>query len=80
MAQLYREIEQKEQYLRNQYGGGMMSFKDVGRELGFSTYSVRSIQKAIDDLGIPAVKVGSNRPKYETHLVAKAIVERRGLC
>ena len=80
MAQLYREIEQKEQYLRNQYGDGMMTFKDVGQELGFSEHSIRSIQKAIEDLGIPAVMVGSKRPKYETHLVAKAIVERRGMC
>lgn len=80
MAQLYREIAQKEECLRNQYGGGMMSFKDVGAELGFSVHSVRSIQKAIEELGIPAVMVGSQRPKYETHLVAKAIVERRGMC
>lgn len=80
MAQLYREIAQKEECLRNQYGGGMMSFKDVGAELGFSVHSVRSIQKAIEELGIPAIKIGRNQPKYETHLVAKAIVERRGMC
>ena len=52
----------------------------MGIELGFSVHSVRSIQKAIEELGIPAIKIGRNKPKYETHLVAKAIVERRGMC
>ena len=72
---LYREIAEKRKILREQYGG-MMTLKDVQTEFGFGSH--HSAQRAIDNMGIPATKVGG-RKKYDTDSVAKRLVELRGM-
>lgn len=72
---LYREIAEKRKILREQYGG-MMTLKDVQTEFGFNSH--HSAQRAIDNMGIPATKVGG-RKKYDTDSVAKRLVELRGM-
>ena len=68
----YRQIKAvyDEMYDRH---GGMMSYTDIAKELGTS----REIAKrwAIDN--VPGTII-EKRTKYETRLVAKAIVDKRG--
>ena len=55
--------------------GGMMTITDVAKELGTS----RDIAKRWAIANVPGTMI-EKRIKYETRLVAKAIVNKRGFC
>lgn len=55
--------------------GGMMTVTDVAKELGTS----RDIAKRWASENVPGTMI-EKRVKYETRLVAKAIVDKRGFC
>lgn len=73
---LYREIDKKRKILRDLYGG-MMTLKDLREELGYKTND--SAAKAIKALGIEPTQIGAMK-RYETDMVAKRLVELRGMC
>lgn len=73
---IYREITEKRGILRGIYGG-MMSLNDVMKELGYT--SPVSARQAVHEMGIVPTQVGRMK-KYETDLVAKRLVELRGMC
>lgn len=68
----YREIKKLTNDFYEKYGG-MMTITDVARELGTS----RSVAKRWLEERVPGIKVGE-RIKYESRMVAKAIVNARG--
>lgn len=72
----YREINALASDFFEKYGG-MMTLTQVGRELGVG--SRQTAKKFVEDREVPGVAVGE-RVKYESRLVAKAIVSARGFC
>lgn len=72
----YREINSLADDFLNRYGG-MMTLTDVGKELGVG--SRQTAKKFVEAREIPGITVGE-RIKYESRLVAKAIVNARGFC
>ena len=72
---VYKEIERKQTILRGLYGG-MMTMTEVKRELGLA--SDTSVREALREVEIPASKIG-RRKMYETDLLAKRLVEVRGM-
>ena len=68
------DIREKRNILRSLYGG-MMSLSDLARELGMKPEDARAWA---DELGI-GVQIGK-RIKFESDMVAKIIVQRRGMC
>lgn len=73
---IYREITEKRGILRGIYGG-MMTLNEVMTELGYT--SPVSARRAVQEMGIVPTQVGRMK-RYETDLVAKRIVELRGMC
>lgn len=74
MASLANEIREKRNILREIYGG-MMSIADLSRELNMKPEAAREF--AIENgLGVLIGK----RLKVDTDMVAKLIVQRRGMC
>lgn len=71
---IYQEIKEKRDILRARYGG-MMSFKDLGEELGVKRVGTET---AIREMEIPATRVG-RQLRYDTDVVARKLVERRGM-
>ena len=72
MSTLHSEIRQKRNIMREIYGG-MMSAEDLHRELGMKPEAARQLML---ENGIGMIL--GNRIKFETDMVAKFIVERRG--
>lgn len=72
----YREINLLADDFFAKYGG-MMTLTQVGKELGVG--SRQTAKKFVEDRAVPGVTVGE-RVKYESRLVAKAIVNARGFC
>lgn len=72
---LYSEIEKKTKLLREDYGG-MMTAKQLMRELGFGSY--HTVQDWIRESGLDGVRVGRS-VKFETDQVARVIVNARGM-
>lgn len=70
------EVREKAKVLRDIYGG-MMTVVDLTRELGYGSRGSARAWLAASD--VPGVRVGRSI-RYETDLVAKAIVDRRGMC
>lgn len=76
MSADYREIYKKRDEMYDRYGG-MMTITQVKKELGVK--DARTAKDMLRDLGVEPIKLGrSNR--YETYLLAKALVNRRGMC
>lgn len=73
MSALHTEIREKRNILREIYGG-MMSMADLGRELGMNPDDARNWAT---DLGI-CVQIGK-RIKADTDMVAKTLVQKRGM-
>ncbi len=73
---IYRDVAEKRGILRDIYGG-MMTLDDVMTELGYT--SPVSARRAVQEMGIVPTQVGRMK-KYETDLVAKRLVELRGMC
>lgn len=74
MPSIYNDIREKRTILREIYGG-MMSLSDLSRELGMKPDAARAWAS---EQGIGNI-IG-NRIKYETDMVAKIIVQQRGMC
>lgn len=74
--EFYREVKRKTEILRADYGG-MMSVKDIMRELGF--WSRHTVINWLRDNSVDGVKVDRKSVKYETDLIARRIVEQRGM-
>lgn len=72
---IYKEIAEKRKILREEYGG-MMTLTDLTKEFGYG--SKTATIEAIRELDIPATKIGRMK-RYETDLVAKRLVELRGM-
>ena len=71
---LYQEVEKKTKLLREDYGG-MMSTKDLMRELNRSRNTVNNWVK---ENGLEGVRIGRSI-RYETDQVACVIVNARGM-
>jgi hypothetical protein len=76
MTPLQKEIKSKRDVMRERYGG-MMSLEDVRQELGYR--SRNGALAAIQEMGLPATQVGRSK-KYDTDVVARRLVELRGMC
>lgn len=74
-SQYYQEIKEKRNILRDRYGG-MMTLADLKKELGYS--DPKSAKNVVQALGIPPTIIGRFK-KYDTDIVAKALVDRRGM-
>ena len=75
MTPLYREITEKRNILRKQYGG-LMTLEQVKQELGYKTGS--AARKAMQELEVPIIKIG-NRKRYDTDILAKRLVQLRDM-
>lgn len=73
MAAIYNEIREKRNILRDLYGG-MMTLSDLSRELGMKPEDAKvwAIEQGL------CVQLGK-RLKVETDMLAKFIVQRRGM-
>ena len=77
MSVLNRAIAEKRRLMYERYGG-IMSPTDVAKELGY--FPKPSVgDRWAEEHEIPAVRLGPRKRGYETDLVAKAIVHRRGM-
>ena len=72
----YREERTVRDDLEKKYGG-MMNLSEVRLELGRT--SGDTAKKWLDKHGVPGILVGA-KPRWETRLVARAIVNARGFC
>lgn len=73
---LASEIKEKRNILRERYGG-LMTLENVRAELGYKSRS--AARDAVRELDLPATQIGRLR-KYDTDVVARRLVERRGMC
>ena len=73
---LASEIKEKRNILRERYGG-MINLNDLMEEFGCK--SKTTARATVIELGIPATKVGRSK-KYDTDIVARRLVELRGMC
>lgn len=76
MSADYREICKKRDEMYDRYGG-MMTMSQVKWELGVK--DDRTAREMLKDLNVEPIKLGRSR-KYETVLLARALVNRRGMC
>lgn len=76
MSANYREIYKKRDEMFDRYGG-MMTLAQVKKELGVT--DDRTAKEYLRDFGVEPIKTGRSK-KYETYLLARAIVNRRGMC
>lgn len=72
----YREIRSVQDELTKKYGG-MMNLTEVCNELGRTSGDIA--KRWLEKHGVPGIIVGI-KPRWETRLVAKAIVNSRGFC
>ena len=72
----YREIRKVQDELVGKYGG-MMNLTEVRMELGRTSGDIA--KRWLEKHDVPSILVGV-KPRWETRLVAKAIVNSRGFC
>lgn len=77
MSVLNRAIAEKRRLMYERYGG-IMSPTEVAKELGYYPKPSAGDRWA-EEHEIPAVRLGPRKRGYETDLVAKAIVQGRGM-
>lgn len=75
---LAREIGEKRRLLHQRHGG-IMSPTDVARKAGYYPKPANGDRWA-EEHEIPAIRMGPRKRGYETDLVARAIVQSRGMC
>lgn len=71
-----KEIAEKRRLMFERHGG-LLCPKDLARELGYAHYE--DAERWARERGIPAVPLGQRKRGYEVDLVAKAIVQGRGM-
>lgn len=74
---LGRAIAEKRRLMYERHGG-IMSPTDVAREAGYYPKPSQGDKWAAEH-DIPAIRMGPRKRGYETDLVAKAIVQGRGM-
>lgn len=74
-SKYYKDIREKRGILREVYGG-MMTVADLARELGYSDR--KSARRAAEEMGLQATRIGRLK-RYDTDLVAKALIDGRGM-
>lgn len=74
---LGKEIAEKRRLMYARHGG-IMSPTDVAREIGYYPKPENGDRWAAEH-DIPAIRLGPKKRGYETDLVAKAIVQGRGM-
>ena len=72
----YNAIREKARTLRDIYGG-MMTMTDLTHELGYG--SKKSARAWVASVELEGTRIGRSI-KYDTDLVAKALVAGRGMC
>ena len=77
MTVLNRAIAEKRRLMYERYGG-IMSPTEVAKELGYHPKPSAGDRWA-EEHEIPAVRLGPRKRGYETDLIAKAIVQGRGM-
>lgn len=77
MATLNQEIAEKRRLLYERYGG-IMSPTDVARETGYCPRPANGDKWAAAH-AVPSIRMGDRKRGYETDLIAKAIVQSRGM-
>ncbi len=75
MTANYREVYKKRDEMYDRYGG-MMTLAQVKKELGVT--DSRTAREMLRGLEVEPIKLGRSK-KYETSLLAKALVSRRGM-
>lgn len=77
MTRQQAEVADKRRYLRQEYGG-LMTLKDLARELGYrDTSAAKKWAKEVQLRAIPMMKQGGRTaPKFDTDQVAKRLMER----
>ena len=75
-TQFHANVREKRNILRSVYGG-MMTMENIKTELGYTSRT--SAIAWVKDVGLEGTRVNRGI-RYETDLVAKKIVERRGMC
>lgn len=76
-SELNRAIAEKRRLMYERHGG-IMSPTDVAREAGYYPKPSAGDRWA-EEHDIPAIRMGRRKRGYETDLVAKAIVQGRGM-
>ena len=74
-SKYYKDVREKRSILREVYGG-MMTVTDLAKELGYSDR--KSARRAIEEMGLQATRIGRLK-RYDTDLVARALVNGRGM-
>lgn len=74
-SKYYKDVREKRSILREAYGG-MMTVTDLAKELGYSDR--KSARRAIEEMGLQATRIGRLK-RYDTDLVARALVDGRGM-
>lgn len=72
----YREARTVYDEMYRKYGG-MMNLREIRNELG--RVGADTAKRWLNDRGVPGTLIGA-KPRWETRLVAKAIVNARGFC
>ena len=73
------EIAEKRRVMREAYGKACITPTELAAEVGYAPYA-RYGDAWAERNGVPAVKLGPRKRVYEIDLVAKAIVQARGMC
>lgn len=76
MRALHEEIKKKTALLYERYGGGMMTQKQLSKELNYGSH--HSTQKWVIEHGLEGTRRGKSIV-YEVDQVARAIVNGRGM-
>lgn len=74
-SKYYRDVKEKRNILREVYGG-MMTVTDLAKELGYSDR--KSARRVAEEMGLQATRIGRLK-RYDTDLVARALVNGRGM-
>lgn len=75
MTQLQAERREKREILRSIYGG-MMTLTDLAHELGYSGQN--AARRWVEENNVPATMIRS-RKRYDTDVIARILVDRRGM-
>nr|DAG59345.1 MAG TPA: hypothetical protein [Caudoviricetes sp.] len=79
VSALNAEIAEKRRLMRAAYGKACITPTELAAEVGYSPHA-RFGDMWAQRNGIPPVQLGPRKRVYEIDLVAKAIVQARGMC
>ena len=79
VSPLNMAIAEKRRLMRAAYGKACITPTELAAEVGYAPYA-RYGDAWAERNGIPPVRLGPRKRVYEIDLVAKAIVQARGMC